>query len=225
MSAMLKVGVNTCMGAILTGSLSTSQSTSKNLAKPVVPLPDLFWSFLKIGAFTFGGGWAMIPLIRKELVNTKGWCDDQKFVDMLSIAQSGPGPIVVNTATIIGLKIRKIPGAVVAVLGSVLPSFLLIFSLAAFLAKFQSSSILGAVFLGMRPAIFGLLLSASLQVSTTCIDSRRDALFALAAVVLVVFFKFNPIFVVLFAGLAGILFGKGSRFAECESNVSETKES
>lgn len=166
----------------------------------------------------------MIPLIRKELVSAKGWCDDTQFVDMLSIAQSGPGPIVVNTATIIGLKIRKFPGAVVAVLGSVLPSFLLIFSLAAFLAKFQTSGILEAVFLGMRPAIFGLLLSASLQVSTNCIDSRRDAALALIAVVLVVFLKINPIFVVLFAGLAGILFGKDTRLMERESNVSETKE-
>ncbi len=153
----------------------------------------------------------MIPLIRKELVSNKKWIDDSEFVDMLAIAQSGPGPVAINTATITGLKIRKLPGAIVAVLGSALPSFLVIFALATVLVRFRSSGILDAVFKGMRPAIFGLLVSATWQVGKKSVRSRRDVVFALVGAGLVFFLKLNPIYVVLLAGLAGVLSGRISR--------------
>jgi chromate transporter len=140
------------------------EDTEKRFDHHAVPLSGIFWSFFKIGAFTFGGGWAMIPLIRKELVSNKKWLDDSEFVDVLAIAQSGPGPIAVNTATVTGLKMRGLPGAFAAVLGSTLPSFLVIFALATVLVRFRNSGVLEAIFTGMRPAIFGLLVSATWQV-------------------------------------------------------------
>lgn len=171
-------------------------------------LTALFWSFFKIGAFTFGGGWAMIPLIRKELVSKKGWIEDSEFVDLLAIAQSAPGPIAINAAVITGYKIRKIPGAVAAVLGAALPSFLVILGFATVLLRYKGSSAIDAVFKGMRPAIFGLLVSAVWQVGRTSVKTRTDVLLAIAGGVLLLGLKLNPIAVVGIAALAGIVLGR-----------------
>ncbi|MGI6643353.1 MAG: chromate transporter [Bacillota bacterium] len=181
------------------------EDTEKRFDHHAVPLSGIFWSFFKIGAFTFGGGWAMIPLIRKELVSNKKWLDDSEFVDVLAIAQSGPGPIAVNTATVTGLKMRGLPGAFAAVLGSTLPSFLVIFALATVLVRFRNSGVLEAIFTGMRPAIFGLLVSATWQVGKKSLKNLRDIAFVLVGAVLVFFMKINPIYVVLVSGLFGVL--------------------
>lgn len=103
------------------------------------PLLQIFLSFFKIGAFTFGGGWAMVPLIRKELVDRQEWLEDSEFVDILAIAQSGPGPIAINTSVLCGYKMRGVPGALIATLGSSLPSFLIILIIANFFLKIRDS--------------------------------------------------------------------------------------
>jgi chromate transporter len=193
-----------------TSELAKPQQTSAG-ARSAATLASIFWSFFKIGAFTFGGGWAMIPLIRKELVAKKGWLQDSEFVDLLAVAQSAPGPIAINTSVITGYKMRKLPGALVAALGSSFPSFLVILAFATFLLKFRSSSAVEAVFKGMRPAIFGLLVSAVLQVGKTSVKTRTDAALALAAGILLLALKVSPIAVVAIAAVAGVALGRFSK--------------
>jgi len=177
-------------------------------AQEPAALVALFWTFLKIGGFTFGGGWAMVPLIRKELVSRKNWMEDSEFVDLLAVAQSAPGPIAINTAVITGYKLRRFGGALVSALGAALPSFLVILAFATVLLRFKSSQAVDAVFRGMRPAIFGLLISAVWQIGKTSVKTRTDAIFAGVAVILLLVLKINPIAVVGIAALAGTVMGR-----------------
>lgn len=171
----------------------------------------LFLSFLKIGAFTFGGGWAMVPLIRKELVSKRHFIEDSEFVDLLALAQSAPGPIAINTAVVTGYKIRGISGALASAIGAALPSFLVILAFATVLLRFKGSRAIDAVFLGMRPAIFALLASAVLQVGKTSITTRTDIVLAIVASVLLLAFNVNPIAVVAIGALCGIVMGRARR--------------
>lgn len=175
------------------------------------PLLQVFLSFFKIGAFTFGGGWAMVPLIRKELVDRQKWLEDSEFVDILAIAQSGPGPIAINTSVLCGYKMRGLPGALIATLGSSLPSFVIILVIANFFLKIRDSKAVEAIFKGMRPAIFGLLISAVWQVGRKSISNRKDIVFAAVGAVLLLFFKVNPIFAVLTAAVGGVAYGLTQR--------------
>ena len=177
-------------------------------ARKPAALAALFWAFFKIGGFTFGGGWAMVPLIRKELVSRKSWMEDAEFVDLLAIAQSAPGPIAINTAVITGYKIRRFPGALVSALGAALPSFLVILAFATVLLRFKGSQAVDAVFKGMRPAIFGLLVSAVWQIGKTSVKTRTDAIFAVVAVILLLVLKINPVAVIGIAALAGTVIGR-----------------
>jgi len=149
----------------------------------------------------------MIPLIRKELVDRRKWLEDQEFVDILAVAQSGPGPIAINTSVIGGYKMRGFPGAIVATLGSSLPSFLVILGVAAFFLRAKNSRTVEAIFKGMRPAIFGLLAAAVWQVGKTSVKSRKDIAFAVLGGIMLLALKANPIVVVIIGALAGILIG------------------
>jgi len=168
---------------------------------------SIFWSFFKIGAFTFGGGWAMIPLIRRELVERRRWLEDGEFVDLLAIAQSGPGPIAVNTATVTGYKIRGKVGAVAAVLGAAMPSFLVILAFASVLVRYKNAPAIDAVFRGMRPAILGLLVAAVWQVGKNSVKRATDLWYVLAGAVLLFVLRQGPVTAVFTAGLMGVVAG------------------
>lgn len=155
----------------------------------------------------------MIPLIRKELVSTKGWLDDQEFVDLLAVAQSAPGPIAINTSVITGYKVRRLPGSIAAVLGSSLPSFLVILAFATVLVRYRESTAIEAVFRGMRPAIFGLLMSAVLQVGRASVKTTTDVLVAVVGGALLLAFRLNPIVVVAMAAAAGVAIGRLARIS------------
>lgn len=184
-----------------------NKGESRSSTLQAAPLLQIFLSFLKIGAFTFGGGWAMVPLIRKELVDRQGWLEDSEFVDILAIAQSGPGPIAINTSVLCGYKMRGVPGSLIATLGSSLPSFLIILIVANFFLRIRDSKAVEAIFKGMRPAIFGLLISAVWHVGKKSIKNRKDIVFAVAGAALLLFLKINPIFAVLTAAVSGIIYG------------------
>lgn len=141
----------------------------------------------------------MVPLIQKQLCEKYGWLDDQEFVDILAIAQSGPGPIAINTSVLCGYRLRGLPGALVATLGSSLPSFITILVVAAFFLKIRDSSAVEAIFRGMRPAIFSLLVSAVCQVGRKSVRNRQDIMFALAGAVLLIGFKVNPVIAIAIA--------------------------
>lgn len=121
-------------------------------------LSELFGSFFKIGLFTFGGGYAMMPLIEAEVIERKKWLPQSEFLDLLTLAQSSPGPIAINTSVFIGYKIRGLRGAAAAALGAVLPSFIIILIVAIFFAEIRHNAIVEAAFKGMRPAVVALIV-------------------------------------------------------------------
>lgn len=121
-------------------------------------LRTIFLSFFKIGLFTFGGGYAMLPLIEQELITKRKWIEQKEFLDLLTLAQSVPGPIAVNTSVFVGYKVRGLRGAVAALLGSVLPSFIIILVIAIFFAGIRHNPVVDAAFKGMRPAVVALII-------------------------------------------------------------------
>lgn len=121
-------------------------------------LRTIFASFFKIGLFTFGGGYAMLPLIEQELIVKRKWIEQKEFLDLLTLAQSVPGPIAVNTSVFVGYKIRGLRGAAAALLGTVLPSFVIILAIALFFADIRRNPVVDAAFKGMRPAVVALII-------------------------------------------------------------------
>lgn len=122
-------------------------------------LLKLFTTFFKIGLFTFGGGYAMIPLIQREVIDKQKWISNKDFLDMLVLAQSTPGPIAVNTAVFVGYKTRGVAGAILTTLGTVLPSFIVILLLALFFAEVRDNRYVDAAFRAMRPAVVALIVA------------------------------------------------------------------
>ena len=120
-------------------------------------LLELFWSFFKIGAFTFGSGYAMIPMIEKEVVDRKKWFAKDDFYDHFVLAQSAPGPIALNTAVFVGYRIAGWPGALSAVLGTAVPPFAIILLIACFLTGFRDNPYVESAFKGIRPAVIALI--------------------------------------------------------------------
>ncbi len=120
-------------------------------------LLQLFWAFFKIGAFTFGSGYAMIPMIEKEVVDRKKWFDKDEFYDQFALASSAPGPFALNTAVFVGYKMAGWWGALVAVLGAVIPSFVIILVIAIYLTEFSDNPYVIAAFKGIRPAVIALI--------------------------------------------------------------------
>lgn len=118
---------------------------------------QLFWTFFKIGAFTFGSGYAMIPLIEQEVVDKKKWFDKESFFDQFSLAQSAPGPFAVNTAVFVGYKMRGKLGAFVSVLGIIIPSFVIILLIAMYLSGFSENVTVISASKGIRPAVVALI--------------------------------------------------------------------
>ena len=126
---------------------------------------NLFWSFFKVGVFTFGGGYAMVPLIEKEVVDRRAWIDREEFLDLLTLAQTSPGPLALNTAVFVGYKIDRYRGAFSSVLGVVVPSFVIILLVALFFVSFEHEPVVEAVFKGMRPAVVALILAPIIHLS------------------------------------------------------------
>ena len=118
---------------------------------------QLFWAFFKIGAFTFGSGYAMIPMIEKEVVDRRKWFDRDEFYDQFALASSAPGPFALNTAVFVGYKMKGWWGSLFAVLGAVLPSFLIILLIAVYLTGFRGNRYVEAAFKGIRPAVIALI--------------------------------------------------------------------
>ena len=164
---------------------------------------EIFWSFLKIGAFTFGGGYAMIPLIQHEVINNRSWLSKEEFVELLTIAQAAPGPIALNTAVFVGYKHRGYWGAVSAVLGVVLPSFTIILFVAIFFASMRDNRWVDAAFKGMRPAVVALIVAPIVGLT----KGLHWVLIAVAAAtaLLVWYFGFSPIWVLIAGAIGGAL--------------------
>ena len=122
---------------------------------------ELFWVFFKIGLFTIGGGYGMVPVIGNEVIN-KGWITEEMFTDFIAISESTPGPIAVNAATLVGFNQFGVPGAIVATIGVVLPAFLLMLLISTFVTAFLKNRIVGYAMYGVKPVVIGLIISFSL---------------------------------------------------------------
>ncbi|MCI6494412.1 MAG: chromate transporter [Bacteroidales bacterium] len=172
---------------------------------------QLFTSFFKIGAFTFGGGWAMISVIEKEIVDRHGWIEREEFLDLLAIAQSMPGILAVNIATAIGDKIGGMKGSIVASLGTILPSFLIILAIAIFLTPetIKNNRVLSAIFMGIRPAVVALIIApvvSSAKAARLTIKTVWIPLVVALMISLNLGVVSNPIIYIILGGTGGYLF-------------------
>ena len=124
----------------------------------------LFWSFFQIGLFSFGGGYAALPLIQHQVVEQNGWLTISQFTDIITISQMTPGPIALNSATFVGIQIAGLPGALIATLGCILPSCIVALTLAWFYYKYRNLSLIKGVLQGLRPAVVALIASSGLSI-------------------------------------------------------------
>jgi chromate transporter len=165
---------------------------------------ELFRSFFKIGAFTIGGGYAMIPLIQDEVVSRKGWLDDEEFLNMIAIAQSAPGVIAINTSIFVGYRLAGFKGAVVASLGSALPSFLIILVIASCFARFKNNEWVERAFMGIRPAVVALIVAPVWKMGKSAKISWRTLWIPVVTALLIWRMGVSPILCVAAALLVGI---------------------
>ncbi len=178
---------------------------------------ELFLTFLKIGAFTFGGGYAMLPLMQQEVLN-HGWMSEEALLNFIAVAESTPGPVAINMATYIGVETAGIFGAIIATLGVVLPSFVIILLVAKFYAKYKNSFIVKGCLTGLRPVVVGLIASAVISLgfgvffpSGITFSAFNFGFFSsviiFALVVYFAFKKVNPIYLILCSAGLGMLSG------------------
>lgn len=178
---------------------------------------SLFWSFFQIGMFSIGGGYAAMPLIQQQVVQLHGWLTLSQFADIITIAEMTPGPVAVNSATFVGIQVCGIPGAIVATLGCVLPSCIIVTLLAYLYYKYRGLAMVQGVLLGLRPAVVAMIASAALSICLLAFfggerlpASLKDVNFVSvflfgAAWVLLRRAKLHPILVMASAGAAGVL--------------------
>lgn len=173
----------------------------------------LFLKFLKIGAFTFGGGYAMIPLIRREIALREGWIEDKDILDILAVSESTPGPIAVNTATFVGYRVAGPLGAACATVGVVLPSFVIILLVAKFYQAFQTNTLVKGCMNGLRPTVVGMIGASLLSVGASAFPAAGGVMqWVLAAVLLVAILvahwkKVHPILLIVGSAVVGIAAG------------------
>lgn len=167
---------------------------------------QLFLSFFKIGAFTFGGGYAMIPLIQREVVYRKKWLQETEFIDMLALAQSVPGPISLNTAVFVGNKMRGIRGSLFSSLGIILPSFIIILLIALVFTEFKSNPGVERVFKGIRPAVVALIAAPVWNMARSAGVTWRSLWIPVAATLVIWLLNVSPIYVVAAAIAGGLIY-------------------
>lgn len=178
----------------------------------------LFLTFFKVGAFTFGGGYAMLPLIQAE-VESHGWMENADIVNFIAVSESTPGPFAINISTYVGMEVGGFPGALCATLGVVLPSFMIILIVARFFAKFSETKAIKGIMSGLKPAVIGLIGAAGVSILSTVffpsgllLQVFKSAAFYVSFGIFAVscgavFKKIHPIAVICFAAVSGIAAG------------------
>lgn len=178
-------------------------------AQEVKSLETLFFTFFKIGLFTFGGGYAMIALLEEEFIQRRKWLDKDEFLDMTAIAESTPGPVAINSATYLGYKLAKVPGAATATVAVCLPSFLIIYAISLFFEQFTQLTVIANAFKGIQVCVIYLIFSAGVRM-LKALDKSPFATGVLAAVMLVmvglslVGVSVSSILLILLSGAAGV---------------------
>ena len=178
---------------------------------------DLFWSFFQIGLFSIGGGYAAMPLIQNQVVDTHPWLTMTQFADIMTIAEMTPGPIAINAATFVGIQVAGLPGAIIATAGCIVPSCVIVITLAYIYYRFRGMNMVQGVLAGLRPAVVSMIASAGISLFTMAVFGQRTlpaGLIDTDVVALVIFltgflilrkWKLNPLHVMAGSGLAGII--------------------
>ena len=169
---------------------------------------NAFKTFFKIGAFTLGGGYAMISIIENEIVEKQKWISKDEFVDLLAVAQTCPGVFAINISTFIGYKLRKTPGAFCTSLGTALPSFLIILLIATFFYSFMDVSWVAAIFRGIRPAVVALIAVPTFTLAKSVKINLANCWIPILTALLIAYLGVNPIYVLIAAAAGGYLYGK-----------------
>ncbi|MDD5955252.1 MAG: chromate transporter [Firmicutes bacterium] len=178
---------------------------------------ELFWSFLQIGLFSIGGGYAAMPLIQNQVVDLHPWLTMTQFADIMTIAEMTPGPIAINSATFVGIQIAGLPGAIVATVGCVFPSFVIVMSLAYIYYRFRGLNMVQGILAGLRPAVIAMIASAGISLLILAVYGQRVlpedwmSFDVNAIIIFVIGFlvlrkrKPNPLLVMAGSGIAGVI--------------------
>lgn len=175
--------------------------------KKVKVLGDCFKTFFKIGLFTLGGGYAMIPVIREEVVQRHRWLEDEEMLDLIAVAQSCPGVFAINISTFVGYKLARKTGAVCAALGAALPSFLIILLIALFFSQFKDVPWVAAMFRGIRPAVVALIAVPTFNLARSAKIGWSNCWIPIASALAIWAVCVSPIYIILAAAVGGWIYG------------------
>ena len=167
---------------------------------------DIFWSFFRIGTFTVGGGYAMIPLMQREMVERHGWMSEEEFLDYVALSQAMPGVFAVNMATVTGMRLRGKGGAVAAIAGNIVMPIVFILLLAIFFRTFRDNVIASRIFLGLRPAVVALIAAPVFTLARSAKVTWRTVWIPVVCALLIWLFGVSPVIVILAAALLGYLY-------------------
>ena len=169
---------------------------------------ESFKTFFKIGIFTLGGGYAMIPLIEEEVVNRHRWVSREEMLDLIAIAQSCPGVFAINISIFIGYKLNKERGAIITALGTALPSFLIILAIAIFFHQFEDNKVIAAIFKGIRPAVVALIAVPTFRLAQRAQLNWFTIWIPIVSALLIWLMGVSPIWIIIAAGVGGFIYGK-----------------
>ena len=169
---------------------------------------EAFKTFFKIGLFTLGGGYAMIPIIQEEVVERHKWIEKEQMLDLIAIAQSCPGVFAINISTFVGYKIGKVKGALCTTLGAALPSFLIILLVAIFFRQFQDHPAVAAIFRGIRPAVVALITVPTFNLAKTARIGWANCWIPIVSALAIWAMGVSPLVIIMVAAVAGYLYGR-----------------
>lgn len=171
-------------------------------------LLQLFWTFMKISPVTFGGGFVMMPLMKKEVVEKKNWIKDEEIVDSFALAQSAPGSVAVNSAAFVGYRIAGVKGALAATIGMMIPTFLIVIILSLLFLTVRNNHYVEAAFKGIRPAVVALIVYAALTTVRSSITDKSTLTVMISALILLIFFHMHPVILIAAGIMSGIAIKK-----------------
>ncbi len=169
---------------------------------------DLFLTFSKIGSFTLGGGYAMVPVMEREIVDKKGWLTQEEFTDILVVAQSTPGLFAIDMASHIGYKYRGVLGGIVGALGVALPSIVIILLIALLFQSFKDNIYVEKIFMGIRPCVVALILTPCFRMAKSAKITKYNCWIPIVCALLISLFGVSPIWCIIVAGIVGFIYGK-----------------
>ena len=169
---------------------------------------ELFTTFAKIGLFTIGGGYAMIPLIKQTVVDEKKWATEEELMDLIAVAQSCPGVFAVNISVFIGYRMKRLPGALMCALGAALPSFFIILAIAMFFSQFRKNPVVASIFRGIRPAVAALIANPVFRMARTANINIYNVWIPIVTALAIWMLGFSRVYVILISALGGYTYGQ-----------------